>query len=338
MMKGTERDECRGLRRGDVVEVRDEDVIRASLDADGKLAGLPFMPEMGKYCGRRFRVHGRLEKVYLDGRRQVAQLKNTVLLSGVRCNGSAHGGCQAGCFILWKEAWLKPSAGLPSPPAENGLPDSHTTPPHDDETYSCQATELVGAAQRMSRWQLWRYAPDYSTGTRNLRELFQMVVLTALNKVRRRLGWHLYGKVCGERTKTPEVRLGLRPGELVRVKGRDEIKATLDRVGRNRGLVFTPDMVRFCDGTYRVARRVERFVVEWSGEMCRMSNTVALEGATCSGIAVGCCGRDCYHLWREAWLERVPSPDAPQGSGAAPANESPLCSAAARHRVPGAAG
>jgi hypothetical protein len=24
-----------------------------------------------------------------------------------RCDGQAHGGCQAGCSIYWKEAWLK---------------------------------------------------------------------------------------------------------------------------------------------------------------------------------------------------------------------------------------
>src|SRR5208282_3103330 len=25
-----------------------------------------------------------------------------------RCDGSAHGGCQASCLLFWKEAWLKP--------------------------------------------------------------------------------------------------------------------------------------------------------------------------------------------------------------------------------------
>jgi hypothetical protein len=103
--------------------------------------------------------------------------------------------------------------------------------------------------------------------------------------------------------------LNLQPGELVRVRGREEIQATLDHLGRNRGMVFLPDMVRFCGGTYRVARRVEKAVLEWSGEMRPFGNTVALEDVTCSGIALGCCGRQCYHLWREAWLERVDAAD-----------------------------
>ena len=34
------------LRKGDLVEVRSEEEILRTLDADGKLDGLPFMPEM----------------------------------------------------------------------------------------------------------------------------------------------------------------------------------------------------------------------------------------------------------------------------------------------------
>ena len=35
-------------------------------------------------------------------------MKNAVFLEGLRCDGSAHGGCQRGCLFFWKEAWLKP--------------------------------------------------------------------------------------------------------------------------------------------------------------------------------------------------------------------------------------
>src|SRR5262249_35222364 len=44
------------LRAGDLVEVRSEPEILATLDAEGRLDGLPFMPEMLQYCGQRFRV------------------------------------------------------------------------------------------------------------------------------------------------------------------------------------------------------------------------------------------------------------------------------------------
>jgi hypothetical protein len=45
------------LRVGEVVEVRSEAEILSTLDANGHLEGLPFMPEMLKYCGQRVRVY-----------------------------------------------------------------------------------------------------------------------------------------------------------------------------------------------------------------------------------------------------------------------------------------
>ena len=53
------------FRRGQWVRVRSFAEIRATLDANGKLAGLPFMPEMLKYCGNIFRIERRVEKVFL---------------------------------------------------------------------------------------------------------------------------------------------------------------------------------------------------------------------------------------------------------------------------------
>ena len=44
------------LRHGDLVEVKRPSEILATLDERGTLAGLPFMPEMAPYCGRRFTV------------------------------------------------------------------------------------------------------------------------------------------------------------------------------------------------------------------------------------------------------------------------------------------
>ena len=42
------------LRTGDWVEVKSALEILESLDGDGTLDGLPFMPEMMDYCGRQF--------------------------------------------------------------------------------------------------------------------------------------------------------------------------------------------------------------------------------------------------------------------------------------------
>src|SRR5690349_307715 len=96
------------LRRGDVVEVKSAAEILATLDAGGRMAGLPFMPEMAKYCGRRFTVLARGDKIcdtikYTGSRR----LDDSVILDSPRCDGGGHDGCQAECRMFWKEAWLR---------------------------------------------------------------------------------------------------------------------------------------------------------------------------------------------------------------------------------------
>ena len=96
------------LRVGERVEVRSAEEILASLDERGSLDSLPFMPEMLAFCGKRFRVFKRADKVNdIVERSGLRRMEDAVLLDEVRCDGAAHGGCQALCQILWKEAWLK---------------------------------------------------------------------------------------------------------------------------------------------------------------------------------------------------------------------------------------
>jgi len=45
-----------GFRTGDWVEVRSKEEILKTLDKRGLLGGMPFMPEMFEFCGRRMRV------------------------------------------------------------------------------------------------------------------------------------------------------------------------------------------------------------------------------------------------------------------------------------------
>ena len=95
------------LLPGDVVKVRSWPEIISTLDADGKLDGLPFMPEMLEYCGHRFTVTKRLERTCEETTGGMRRIHNAVFLESLRCSGSAHGGCQKACRILWKEAWLE---------------------------------------------------------------------------------------------------------------------------------------------------------------------------------------------------------------------------------------
>jgi hypothetical protein len=103
--------------------------------------------------------------------------------------------------------------------------------------------------------------------------------------------------------RAPEV-LHLRPGEIVQVKSEAEIRATLDAEGRHRGLLWMPEMVVFCGGRYRVFQRVERIMLESSGQLRQVENTVLLEGVMCRDLYD--CDRSCFHFWREAWLRRMP--------------------------------
>jgi hypothetical protein len=57
-------------------------------------------------------------------------------------------------------------------------------------------------------------------------------------------------------------------------------------------------------GRYKVAFPIQRMIVEQTGKMVQLSNTVALKGVTCQGPCAANCPRDEYLFWRESWLDR----------------------------------
>src|SRR5262245_14798516 len=96
-------------RAGDWVEVKSGTEILATLDAQGCVDALPFMPEMLQYCGKRFRVSKSAHKSCDTIKTHVSRaMESAVHLEGLRCDGSGHGGCQAECLLYWKDAWLRP--------------------------------------------------------------------------------------------------------------------------------------------------------------------------------------------------------------------------------------
>jgi hypothetical protein len=96
------------LKVGEWVEVRSAKEIFSTLDAHGKLRGLAFNPEMVKFCEKRFRVYKRLERIILESKGELRKVRTpTVMLEGVFCDGSSHGGCDRSCFCFWREPWLK---------------------------------------------------------------------------------------------------------------------------------------------------------------------------------------------------------------------------------------
>jgi hypothetical protein len=313
------------LRAGDVVEVRSEEEILATLDTDARLGSLPFMPEMLRFCGQQFRVYKRADKtcdtIEDTGNRR---MQDSIHLEGLRCDGSGHGGCQAGCLLFWKEAWLKPVQGestIPAPVSADqaSLADiDRATRAHDDgERYSCQATELYHATSPLRWWDPRQYLRDVRSGNIDMLRALRGLLLILFNKFQGANQRYLprftlvhrgikYPFIEGKLRKTPMHQLDLRPGDVVEVKSKDEILATLDVDKRNRGLSFDREMLRYCGRRGRVRTRVERLIDEKSGRMINLkSDCIILEGMYCHADYHQFCPRATYHYWREIWLRRV---------------------------------
>jgi hypothetical protein len=92
---------------------------------------------------------------------------------------------------------------------------------------------------------------------------------------------------------------------VVRVKSEADILETLDFCGRNKGLAWIPCMSKYCGRECRVYKRVEKIILESTGEIRKAKNTVLLDGVICDGLYG--CDRSCFPFWREVWLERVPA-------------------------------
>jgi hypothetical protein len=316
------------LKAGDWVEVRTKNEILATLDDKGELEEMPFMPEMFRFCGQRFQVYKRAHKtcdtVFPVRGRYVHQAVHL----NTRCDGSAHGGCQAGCLIFWKEAWLKPVDGklggsAPASSTDRGAIAAtrctesrviEATQRLDAETgmpvYRCQATQLPYFTSDLHWWDVRQYIEDYRSGNIGLRRMIAGLVYSLYYNVSEAgigigapMRW-LYDKVAPLWTKTrfprhtgpiplgsqtPTGTLHLQPGELVRVKSHEEILATLNEESRNRGLRWDAEMVPYCGGTYRVLKRVTKIINERTGNIQEIKNPcVILESVFCQSRYSAC--------------------------------------------------
>src|SRR5438552_2527452 len=197
------------LRPGDFVEVKAPAEILQTLDAEGTLDKLPFMPEMVEFCGRRFQVSKRFVKSFSE----------------------VHAG-------------------------------------------NCSSLEM---AQRIGIWLFWR-----------IRRVFLGAYARGTNK------------------STPAGGINLQPGEWVEVEPMESITETLNESALNRGLYFTPAMRLLCGEQHRVEKKVDKIIVDGTGEMRQLRNTVFLEGSLCgcACVAFGGCPRGEFAYWREIWLRR----------------------------------
>ena len=98
----------------------------------------------------------------------------------------------------------------------------------------------------------------------------------------------------------------LEAGDLVQVRSKEEIEATLDHLGKSRGCAFLEGMEPYCGTVQRVLKPMERFVDERDLRVKKCKGLVLLEGVMCQGVTTfGRCDRCCFMFWREEWLEEV---------------------------------
>lgn len=337
----------RKISAGDWVEIRSKEEILVTLDANGRLDGMPFMPEMFAFCGKRFQVYKRAHKtcdtVFPIRSRWVDR---TVHLD-TRCNGSAHGGCQAGCLIFWKEAWLKPIGrdAASSLVKISAFPTAACTesdvwaatqkpnPQGQGPAYVCQATQLPYATTHLPWWDIRQYVEDYRSGNVTLKQLCNGLVYSMYynlsqagiglgpamrwfyDVIRRLWGgsrWPRHSGTIPDGQPTPASTLNLQPGELVRVKPHEEILKTITTGSKNRGMAWDAELVPYCGGTYRVLKRVTKILDEKTGKMMEMKTPcIILDEVICKSRYSTCrmfCPRSIYSYWREIWLERVEAP------------------------------
>jgi len=299
------------LRPGDLVEVKAADEILQTLDQDGTLERLPFMPEMVEFCGRSFRVARRVIKTCAYGTYSTMLAFDTddvVILDGLRCSGADHDGCPKACVIFWREAWLRKVADASVQPGSDSKGNEQLRvrlkTKSSPKIYFCQASELLKAAHELShRERFVKCIDEVRSGNCGLLQIAHRIAIWLFWRIRRAL-LGAYGK--GANKTTPAESLNLQPGELVEIKSMGSITATLNETAHNRGLWFSPDQRLLCGQQRRVVKRIEKLIVDGTGEMRQLHNTVYLEGSMCgcSHVAFGGCPRDEFVYWREAWLRR----------------------------------
>jgi hypothetical protein len=337
-MKGKQK-----LALGDWVEVLSKQEILRTLDENGQLEGMPFMPEMLQFCGKRFQVYKRAHKT-CDPDFKSRRVDNAVHLE-TRCDGGSHGGCQAGCLIFWKEAWLKPASphavsndcnGIQRrseriEPAAIGCTEAgvwdhvrENSANGGEPVFVCQTTAVPRAGKLLKWWDIRQYIEDYSSGNVTLGRLMSGLIYSMYyNLSQSGLGLgpamrSLYDKACpiwrGSRwprktgiipagKPTPIASLDLQPGELVRIKSHEEILKTVDTESRNRGLWWDAELVPYTGRTFRVLRRVTKVIDEKTGKMQELKNPSIILDSVVCQARYSACRMFCPRSTYAYWRE-----------------------------------
>jgi hypothetical protein len=159
----------------------------------------------------------------------------------------------------------------------------------------------------MSRWDIRQDIRPLIYGNIGIGPFLVAIVTRLFNSIQRVRGGAGYPHmpVSDRQGRTPNRPLGLERGDEVAIRSKQDISGTLVD-GRNRGLWFDTDMIRFCGRRDIVRTRVERVIHEATGKMVRMKTPcVVLENAIATGEFLRLCPQHEYIFWRETWLDRV---------------------------------
>jgi hypothetical protein len=329
------------LRAGDWVEVRSKEEILSTLDQNGRMEQMPFMPEMLQFCGKKFQVGKRAHKTCdpVNGL-QSRRLPDSVHLEGLRCDGSAHAGCQAGCLLFWKEAWLKPaddsrannsssasyqSTGCTEDEVLRGTIAVEQPAGTEEPIYVCQATQVAAATTPLPWWEVKQYIEDFQSGNVTVFQMIRAWVFWAYHNLcglglgfgsAMRWAYDVFMKAIGgspypwrigkvpKGARTPAGgKLDVQEGEMVRTKTYHEILETLDEDWKNRGLYFDAEMVPYTNGTYKVLKRVNRIIDEKTGRMLKFKTECLILDEVVCQARYAKCRKLCPRAYYLYWRE-----------------------------------
>lgn len=256
------------------------------------------MPEMMKYCGTNQKILAPVKRIKSEKKGfsdKLGLLKNVYLLENIFCDGKYHNNCSRKCRILWHKEWFTTEET-----SNIGNIRDNQLKIKNEDAIMCQSTSLQNAMMIISaNFHQNVFKLDYLRNT----SLVDFV-RDALYSV-----YYLWSSrnlsTKGVLKRTPSLNLGLKVGDKVRVKSFDEIKATLDSKGRNRGLGFQTEMIKYCGCVFTVSDVMSKAISEYTDDVKIVNNSVLLDDTYCNGSFHLRCARRCPHIWRDIWLTRA---------------------------------
>jgi hypothetical protein len=193
--------------------------------------------------------------------------------------------------------------------------------------YRCQATEHRRATTHIRFREVSQYVDDVRSKHATVGQVLKGILVDIFNnyqdysqnfpkwlRIQGGRPFPFYqGSGTGERTPL----LGLKAGDWVEVKSKEEIMTTLGPDQKNRGMWFDAEMLPYCGKRVRVDRLVKQIVDERTGKLIKLGDCVVLEGVICMGIYRRACQRAFTPYWREAWLRRIPESELSESERAA---------------------